>query len=249
MRLLLYTGIAQLVEQRPPKPRAVGPSPSARATVCNTILRTTARQAGDGHTHLTKSICPLRCRAFPVFIDPPSPGGPFYCPSPLSTKESPLCPRTRTGPTRTALTAWLLSATRRRSTPPKRCAVSAASRWIFPTNIRIRCRLASTTSSPLPRAGIPVTSTICSWPTGAATGRNPTSCSAKSKAKRNRPWTPPGYCLYHAIGRPTEADNSNPPACRQSLQVGGFFVMEFLILLNLSPPVFLYRLTYRFTRP
>lgn len=77
MRLLLYTGIAQLVEQRLPKPRAVGPSPSARATVCNTILRTTARQAGDDHTHLTKSICPVLCRAFPVFIYPPYSAGLF----------------------------------------------------------------------------------------------------------------------------------------------------------------------------
>lgn len=54
LRLLLYTGIAQLVEQQSPKPRAVVSSPSARAKVCNSTSHTTTRQAGDGHTHLTK---------------------------------------------------------------------------------------------------------------------------------------------------------------------------------------------------
>ena len=86
LRLLLCTGIAQLVEQRSPKPCAVGPSPSARARVCN-ALRTTARQAGDGHTHLTKSICPMRCRAFQVFIGPPSPAGLFIAPLPFPPRS------------------------------------------------------------------------------------------------------------------------------------------------------------------
>ena len=94
----------------------------------------------------------------------------------------------------TAPTGWRLNATRKRSTPPRPCAASAASLWISATSFRIRFRRASTTSFRWPRAATPATSPTCSWRISGATGRRATSCLRLWSSRRSRMQMPPWPC-------------------------------------------------------